>query len=124
MASIKVPFFLLHSWCGVPDVKNDLTGTWAATSDIIKALVLRPDGICQVDGTPARWQAAGDEVWLLDGKTRAGTKWKFTLEGDATLVFSSPEDFKYIGGSQYIYFQMVDPGTIITFSRQGEIHDK
>ncbi len=99
-------------------MNNDLSGTWIATSDVIKVLMLRPDGTCQVDSTPARWQAAGDEVWLLDCKTRAGTKWKFALEGDATLIFSSPEDFKYMGGSQYVYFQMIDPGTVIHFARK------
>jgi hypothetical protein len=103
-------------------VKNELVGTWIATSDVIKLLVVLPDGSCHVDGTLARWQALGDEVWLLDNKTRAGTKWKFALEGDATLIFSSPEDFKYLGGGEYVYFQIIDPGTIINFERkkQGE----
>ena len=98
-------------------MKNDLSGTWVATSDVIKVLVFRADGTCQVDGTPARWQAAGDEVWLLDGKTRAGTKWKFAIDADGGLIFSSPEDFKYLGGSKYIYYQMIDPGTTIAFHR-------
>nr|MDO8084843.1 hypothetical protein [Candidatus Sigynarchaeum springense] len=95
-----------------------MEGNWVAASGIIKVLLLRPDGSCRVDGTPARWMAAGDEIWLLDGNTRAGTKWKFSLEGNATLLFSRPEDFKYLGGKDYIYFQMSDPGTVITFSRE------
>jgi hypothetical protein len=103
---------------GAPYVKENISGTWAATSDVIKALVLRPDGNCSVDGTPARWQAAGDEIWLLDGKTKAGTKWRFAFADNVTLIFTCPEDFKYLGGKGYIYFQMIDPGTIIRFSRQ------
>jgi hypothetical protein len=102
---------------GASTVNEGLIGAWVATSDVIKDFVLRPDGSCQVDGTPALWQAAGDEIWLLDGKTRAGTKWKFVLEGDATLLLSAPEDFKYLGGSKYVYFQMIDPGTVINFAR-------
>ena len=99
-------------------MKKDLSGTWVATSDVIKMLVLRADGSCTVDSTLARWQAANDEIWLLDGKTRAGTKWRFAFADSATLVFTRPEDFKYLGGKGYIYFQMIDPGTVIRFSRQ------
>ncbi|MEX2684470.1 MAG: hypothetical protein Q6373_023065 [Candidatus Sigynarchaeota archaeon] len=96
----------------------DLTGTWRATSDVINVLVLRSDGSCLVDGTPARWQAVGDEIWLFDSNNRIGTKWKFSFEGNDTLFFSRPEDFKYLGGTSYIYFQMIDPGAIIRFDRE------
>ncbi len=110
-----------HEYFGYPldyyYMVRDFSGAWVATSDVIKTLVLRPDGTCHVDDTPARWQAAGDEVWLLDGKTRAGTKWKFTFGGDDTLILSRPEDFKYLGGSEYVYFQMTPPSTVVSFTR-------
>lgn len=95
-----------------------LIGTWIATSDVIKSLELKPDGMCHVDGTPARWQVEHDEIWLLDTKARGGTKWKFAFDGDDAMIFSSPDDFKYIGGSSYIYFQLIDPGTVIRLERK------
>ncbi|MBN2151984.1 MAG: hypothetical protein JW839_11085 [Candidatus Lokiarchaeota archaeon] len=96
-----------------------MIGTWVAASGAIKALVLRPDGSCQVDGAPARWRAMGDEVWLLDDEARAGTRWRYSCQGDGTLALTSPEDFKYLGGNEYIYFQMTPPSAVVILTRAG-----
>ncbi len=98
-------------------MKNDLSGKWAAASPAIAKLVLDAGGTCSIDGRPGRWQVMEDDIWLLDDSTRAGTKWRFSLSGGDTLVLSHPEDFKYLGGKEYLYFQMTPPSTVVLLTR-------
>jgi hypothetical protein len=101
------------------NVNPDLHGTWISTSAanaLIKTLVFGP-GTCTIDGAPGQWAVKGAEIWLMQRQSRSGRKWILTVEGNDTLVLSCPEDFNYLGGNEYFYFQMTPPGTVVTLAR-------
>lgn len=64
-----------------------------------------------------RWAVQGNEIWLLNPELNAGTKWFFKFDENDKLIFYNPEDFNYLGKGEYIYFQMTQPDTSITFIR-------
>jgi len=64
-----------------------------------------------------KWSVQGNEIWLIDKDLKNGTKWFFDFEGEKILILFNPEDFRYQGGGDYIYYQMTSPETKIVFSR-------
>nr|MDO8111127.1 hypothetical protein [Candidatus Sigynarchaeota archaeon] len=97
-------------------MEEALLGTWKSGMKSLDVLALTATA-CIVDGDRGRWSSAGDEIWLLRGDGKTGTKWTFSLGDNGTLTFSQPEDFTYLGHGEYMYFQMTPPGTTVVFHR-------
>jgi len=93
-----------------------LLGTWQSGDEMITDVMLG-ERDCTIDGNPGRWSATDNEIWLLNGDGKTGTKWLFTLETDDVMWLYGPEDFTYLGHGEYYYFQMIPPTTTITFRR-------
>lgn len=93
-----------------------LTGCWAPTTEAGPHVELREDGRFAFADEGGRYLVQGPEIWLLrDGEPRMGTKWRLTLD-DQHLVLSHPEDFQYLGGSDYLYLQLTPPETTWTLA--------
>lgn len=61
-------------------------------------------------------EEASAEVWLLqEGVSRVGVKYRVRRHPDFAdaLLLDAPEDFQYLGQSQYMYFQMTNPKSTI-----------
>lgn len=90
-------------------------GTWKTGGKDPVVLQLKAGGLYRWNKTEGRYQIMDGHIWLLE-KTRTGTKWKLELAGNV-LTLSRPEDFKYLGGKGYLYFQMTNPALAHVFAR-------
>ncbi|MHA1300270.1 MAG: hypothetical protein ACTSO9_12685 [Candidatus Helarchaeota archaeon] len=96
-------------------VKN-IIGTWKSENLAYEDIIIR-EGFYKWGDKSGKWAIQGSEIWFLEENSQAGTKWFFEFESNEKLIFFNPEDFKYLGGGEYIYFQMTSPHSKIVFSR-------
>ena len=115
MKKLLLLFILFTGLLGARSLQPGHYGTWTTGGTKPVVLKLQAGGIYRWDKTEGRYQIMDGHIWLLE-KTRTGTKWKMDLAGDA-LTLSRPEDFKYIGGKGYVYFQMTNPALAHAFTR-------
>ena len=78
-------------------------------------LLLRPNYTFRWNKREGRYATQRGWIWLMD-KNRTGTKWKIKA-GAEKLLLQKPEDFKYMGGKRYLYFQMTSPVLRYSFIR-------
>lgn len=104
--------------------QGEIKGEWKvclqSEASVPYILVLDAQGTYQWGKEQGRWMTSGDHVWLLRDEVSAGAKWRYKVKED-TLIFSEPEDFKYLGEGQYLYFHMTNPISVVKFSREN--HD-
>lgn len=65
-----------------------------------------------------KYSVLHDTIWFL-GQDETGTKWNFEIE-PGRLTLKNPEDFKYLGSGNYIYYQFSDPIENILLEQQFE----
>lgn len=98
------------------DLNQKLLGKWKSDIQTFKNLLISIDKYV-LGNDNGRWGTQGNEIWLLNEDSGAGTKFWFQFEGNDKLIFYNPEDFIYQGGTDYIYYQMTPPEKKIIFIR-------
>ncbi len=94
----------------------ELTGIWKCTENEKPIeLTFFDDGRYQWGEERGRFQLKDDVIWLMTEK-RIGKKWHIKIE-ENKMTLNKPEDFRYLGGPSYFYYQVTDASLEYHFNR-------
>ncbi len=74
------------------------------------------------DGHLGQYSVLNDSIWFLN-RGETGTKWQFDIK-PGHLFLNKPEDFKYLGNGNYLYFQFSNPNQTIHFVQEFEYNQE
>lgn len=115
LSAISTLVVALFSTATPADKVESPVGCWVADTKGTGNLALQPDRTYLFGPEKGRWAIQGEEIWLVSAN-RVGAKWRLAVTKDS-LTLDRPEDFKYLGRANYLYFQMTHPKTVHSFKR-------
>ena len=97
--------------------ETPLIGIWKSNNQEQSVIINIKDAKhYQWNKESGRYAIQGSTVWFITDSLNTGTKWDFVLDNNE-LILNKPEDFKYLGKGDYIYFQLTSPKQKIILKR-------